>query len=298
MSEAFPFQMDSHVDWPSWPEWGSAPRGPLVDFDAAHRGEWLESVIGPDPATWTPRIYHIVRCELCILTHVWPLPNAEALATYYAEQFYQMDHADYVARYEADRAWWEQCVHGPILEQCHEEFLLKTGRGLLSMLEVGSGPGIALDVARRRFGWDTRGLEPNFELCLELDKREHDPIYGTLEKMMAIRRNHKITEAWDILYLYEVLEHQPNPESFLLDCYEILNPGGLIVVVVPNDYNPIQLEAQRTLNLKPYWLAAPQLLHPQNPATGAAPFRLLPGRFTRDVSDRPASPQGSKLHRQ
>ena len=72
---------------------------------------------------------------------------------------------------------------------------------------------------------------------------------------------------WDILYLYEVLEHQPNPEAFLLDCYELLNPGGLIVVTVPNDYNPIQLQAQQQLGLKPYWLAPPQHLNYFTPKT-------------------------------
>ena len=262
------FQLLSHYDRTTWPEWGSAPRGPLIDCDMAHKGELLDTVIGPDPSTGKSRVYYVLRCELCILTHIFPLPDPDALAAYYTDQFYQMDHIDYVVRYEYDRMWWETCVHGPILEQCLEE-LGEAVPDPVRFLEIGAGPGIALDVAKQRFGWETNGMEPNHDLCLNLDRRGHDPIFGTLEDHMARRAIYPDVKAdmWDILYLYEVLEHQPNPESFLLDCYELLNPGGLIVVVVPNDYAPYQLQAIKQLGLGSYWLAPPQHLNYFTPKT-------------------------------
>lgn len=261
------YQLLSHYGT-DFPEWGSAPQRPLIDINMAHKGELLDSVVGTDPVTREPIVYHIIRCELCILTHVWPLPSLEALKQYYTEQFYQTDKTDYVARYEADREWWEQCVHGPILQQCHET-LPVSHPGPVRFLDIGSGPGIALDVARQRFGWETNGMEPNMDLCLGLDRRGHDPIYGTLEDHMGRRARDPVVaaETWDIVYLYEVLEHQPNPENFLLDCYELLKPGGLIVTVVPNDYSPTQLQAQKQLHLKPYWLAPPQHLQYFTPKT-------------------------------
>ena len=262
------FQLLSHYDLTTWPEWGSAPRGPLIECDMAHKGELLDTVIGPDPSTGKPRIYHIVRCELCIITHVWPLPSPEVLATYYAEQFYQVDKTDYVDRYEQDRPWWEQCVHGPILEQCLEELQVPVPDPV-RFLEIGAGPGIALDVAKQRFGWETNGMEPNHDLCLHLDRRGHDPIFGTLEDHMARRAKSPevAAETWDILYLYEVLEHQPNPEDFLLCCWDLLQPGGLIAVTVPNDYSPCQIQARRNLGLPPYWIAPPQHLNYFTPKT-------------------------------
>jgi 2-polyprenyl-3-methyl-5-hydroxy-6-metoxy-1,4-benzoquinol methylase len=57
---------------------------------------------------------------------------------------------------------------------------------------------------------------------------------GTLEDYMAFRDwCPKEIMTWDVLYLYEVLEHHPNPEAILLDCYELLNPGGIMVICVP-----------------------------------------------------------------
>ena len=257
------FQLLSHYDLTTWPEWGSAPRGPLIECDMAHKGELLDAVIGPDPEAGKPRIYYVLRCELCIITHVWPLPTPEALATYYTKQFYQTDHADYVARYEADREWWETCVHGPILEQCLEEL----GESVVSpvnFLEIGAGPGIALDVAKQRFGWQTWAIEPCDALIQSLADRGHAVVNGTLE--IAQDRLH-IRPIFDILYLYEVLEHQSTPDDFLLRCWDLLRPGGLIVVVVPNEFSPLQMQAKKQLGLESYWLAPPQHLNYMTPKT-------------------------------
>ena len=238
-------------------EWGSAARRPLVAFDGAHKGEWLDSVIGPDAASGQPTIYHIVRCELCICTHIWPLPDETALKTYYETQFYQVDKVDMVARYERDRDWWEQCVHGPILR--HVNALLPS---IVHprILDVGAGVGIALDVAKHEYGFSTWGLEPNKDLCINLQRRGHCVMQGTLDDYVWKQKYH-------CLYLYETLEHMPWPEETLLRCYDLLEPGGVIVVVVPNDYNPLQLAACKYLDMNPWWLAPPQHLFYFTPKT-------------------------------
>ena len=253
------FQLLSHYDLATWPEWGSAPRGPLIECDMAHKGELLDTVLGPDPVTGKPRVYYIVRCELCIITHVWPLPSPEALARYYTEEFYQVDKTDYVARYEQDRAWWEECVHGPILEQCLEE-LGESVPDPVRFLEIGAGPGIALDVAKQRFGWDTWAVEPCDALIQSLADRGHTVTNGTLESAQP-----HLQPIFDILYLYEVLEHQSTPDDFLLRCWDLLRPGGLIVVVVPNEFSPLQMQAKKQLGLESYWLAPPQHLNMFSP---------------------------------
>lgn len=260
------------------PEWGSAPLRPLVAFDMAHRGEWLDSVIGPDPVTGTPRVYHIVRCELCIAIHVWPLPSAEALAQYYATTFYEKDKPDYLERTERDRPWWEACVWQPLLEQCVQA----TECGAepteqLRLLDIGCGPAVSLDVAAK-MGMETYGIEPNALVADRARRLGHNIYDGTLDtciKEDADSENYQeyVTYASDVQRLfhivtaYEVLEHQPEPENFLLRCYDLLRPSGILVVVVPNDYNPIQMAAQVNLGLAPWWLAPPQHLFHFSPKT-------------------------------
>lgn len=60
----YDFQLAWHDNPHTYPEWGSSPRGPLIRCDAAHQGELMDSVIGPDVVTGKPMVYHVVRCEL------------------------------------------------------------------------------------------------------------------------------------------------------------------------------------------------------------------------------------------
>lgn len=253
--------MEHHYTY-DWPEWGSAPRRPLVNFDMAHAGEWLDSVVGDDPETGNKRVYHIVRCELCILTHVFPLLSHEALASYYQRVFYQKDKASMVERYEQDRPWWELCVHQPILNTICS-FLGSTTPLITprpTFLDIGAGVGIALDVAKHQYGFQTFGIEPNEDLCQRLSTRGHVVTSGSLEKFQGKQKFH-------VLYLYETLEHFPYPEESLLQCYDIMEHGGVIAVVVPNDYNPYQCQAVQTLGMAPWWLAPPQHLNYFTPKT-------------------------------
>ncbi len=279
------FQMDWHVT-NDYPEWGSAPRHPLVRFDMAHQGELMDSIIGPHPETGKPTVYHIIRCELCICTHVWPLPSQQALATYYREQFYQTDKVDMVARYERDRLWWEKCVHEPILRHCRMSDVLDSPEeNVVRFLDIGAGPGIALDVAKNVLGWESYGIEPNGALCDDLISRGHRMHCGVLDThdtRLCFRSQMKEpkpasdniwrgalppSSPFHCLYAYEVLEHQSNPEEFLLSCYDMLASRGYLVVVVPNDYNPLQLAAQKALGIAPWWLAPPQHLQYFTPKT-------------------------------
>ena len=261
------FQLAWH-DGDDYPEWGSRPRRPLVRFDGAHQGEWMDSVIGPNVETGTPMVYHIVRCEYCIACHVWPLPEPAALARYYAEQFFQVDKPDYVARYEADRRWWTACVYTPIFQQCKEWLRLDCPKeDQTRCLDIGAGPGIALDVARRRFGWETWGIEPNGSRCEALRARDHQMVCGTLETIEPEDLRAFSGELFHVVMLYETLEHQVCPEETLLRVWDLLEPDGMVVVVVPSDWNTLQLEACKKLGLPHWWISPPQHLWYFSPAT-------------------------------
>ena len=282
MTESF-FQEDYHCT-AEWPEWGGIPRHPLVTFDRAHHGEWMDSVVGTHPLTGAPKVYHIVRCEYCISTHVWPLPTSEDLATYYAKSFYQQTKPEYVARYERDRAWWEECTWRPLVRQCIDN--LPTTwlyeKTCPVFIDIGCGPGIALDVAAQ-LGCDTLGIEPNGELCDKLSTTpyHHDMYCGVLERYAKDAQTQAPELYADILCAYEVLEHQPCPEDFLLTCHSIMNDGGILLIAVPNDYNPYQLLAREQLGLPPWWLSVPDHLHYFTPKT----LQLLVRRCGFDILD-------------
>ena len=249
---------------PRWPDWGGdrdktypwhTYKGPQGDL---HAGYLLATVIGPEVTSGQPIPYEIVRCESCISIHAWPLPSPDALAQYYATQFYQHEKPDYLVRYARDYEWWETCVHRPLLQQAWSLLPQGRRREIPRMMEIGAGPGIALDVALE-MGFRTYALEPSPACAERLKEKGHRCFELTLEQVP--QQEGQWGEAIDIVYLYEVLEHQPCPEDFLLRCYELLAPGGVIVIAVPNDCSPIQYEVCEHLQREPYWFAPPQHLH-------------------------------------
>ena len=45
-----------------------------------------------------------------------------------------------------------------------------------------------------------------------------------------------IKEGYDTILAGEIIEHLDSPQDFLAGCYEILNPGGILVISTPNPY--------------------------------------------------------------
>lgn len=265
MTAPFPFVMATH-DSTDWPEWGSAPHRPLVRFDMAHAGEWIESVIGEDVVEnhkslyHANRVYNVVRCELCIMIHVWPLPSETDLATYYAQRFYQTVAIDEVAKHQRDRMWEERCVYGPLLDACERHIPQLQSHPRL--FDIGAGCGIALETAAKR-GWGSYGLEPDSALHAYLRQRGFVVEPGVLAEQRVFAK----ACSPDVVLLHETLEHQSNPEAFLLDCYDCMKPGALLVISVPNDFNPLQLAACAKYALPYYWLVPPTHINYFTPKT-------------------------------
>jgi 2-polyprenyl-3-methyl-5-hydroxy-6-metoxy-1,4-benzoquinol methylase len=95
------------------------------------------------------------------------------------------------------------------------------------LLDVGSGPGLLLDEARRR-GYETVGLElsrasaAHARDALGLDVRE-----------LALE-DFPEREAFDVVVLADVLEHLDDPVAGVARCAELLRPGGVLCVVTPD----------------------------------------------------------------
>ena len=95
------------------------------------------------------------------------------------------------------------------------------------VLDAGCGLGQFVEVANRS-GWIAEGLElsrgaVNFARRQGLAVRELDFLSS------AIKPN-----SYDLVTLFEVIEHVPNPAAFLRRAEEIVRPGGLVYLTTPN----------------------------------------------------------------
>ena len=59
---------------------------------------------------------------------------------------------------------------------------------------------------------------------------------------------------FDAIHTFDVLEHVNDPIGVIEKAYSLLKRGGVIVVEVPNDFNPLQKLAQKALKKKEWWI--------------------------------------------
>ena len=159
-------------------------------------------------------VARIVRCPDCELRYVSPrLPAGHILAAY-------RDAIDpyYVAQADARRRAFGRTLRQVARYAC---------RGRL--LDVGCAAGYFLDVARDA-GWNAQGVEPNLEFVRLARKRHADAVHeGTLAELAAAA-----AEPFDVITMWDMLEHSTDPRSEIAAAYRLLRPGGLLFVNFPN----------------------------------------------------------------
>jgi 2-polyprenyl-3-methyl-5-hydroxy-6-metoxy-1,4-benzoquinol methylase len=94
-------------------------------------------------------------------------------------------------------------------------------------LEVGCGPGIMLNVLQE-LGWKVTGLERTEEAAA-IGRR----LFG-VNVLAAEVEDLPPTRQYDLIILFQVLEHMPNPVAIVSECARRLKPGGKIIISVPN----------------------------------------------------------------
>ena len=204
--------------------------------------------------------FSIVQCQSCGYAHAMPLPDVESLIETYRHDYYVTDKPFYLERYEQDRDWWLD-VYSDRLAVAEDEMDLNPG----TALDIGCGPGLFLDAAIAR-GWQASGVEPSRQAAAHACKSGHSVHDGFFGADLAAT-----LEPVDFVHLALVLEHVPDPAEMLAAAKLALKPEGVICVVVPNDFNPLQqVAADRDGDA--FWVAPP---HHLNYFTFASLDRLL-----------------------
>ena len=95
------------------------------------------------------------------------------------------------------------------------------------VLDVGCGLGQFVDVANR-CGWIAEGLELSRE-AVDFACRQGLAVQELDFLSAVIKPN-----SYDLVTLFEVIEHVPNPAEFLYRTGEVVRPGGLVYLTTPN----------------------------------------------------------------
>jgi SAM-dependent methyltransferase len=198
--------------------------------------------------------YSIIKCKICKFIHVNPIPTNKELSLLYADDYYKKIKPDYIHGNEKEIKYLDYTFNEK-LDTIEKLLSSKSKR----VLDIGSGPGFFLRRAKRR-GWDVLGIEPSLAAC-NYSKKHNIPTIQKFFYEVDIKQIGK----FDAIHIFDVLEHVNDPISILKKSYSLLKRGGIIVVEVPNDFNPLQKLVQKKLKKKEYWVT----LSPtsENPST-------------------------------
>jgi SAM-dependent methyltransferase len=201
-----------------------------------HSGKLIESKNG----------FEVIECSCCEFKHTIPIPSEKELREIYSNEYYTTEKPLYIERNLEDQEWWRVVYDARL--NLFEKLLPQDRR---EILEIGSGPGFFLKRAIQR-GWSGIGFEPSTKAA------DHARGLG-----LEIRNEFLSEDAaadlksFDVIYLNEVLEHIPKPLEMLQLAERLLAPGGLLCVIVPNDYNPLQQALRRVSDFPSWWVAPP-----------------------------------------
>ncbi len=157
--------------------------------------------------------YRIDACQDCGIGATMPRPSDEELAACYASTYGYSTHdlieAEKRRRSAALLAW--------------------SGVNAGAILDVGCMFGFLLDEARAA-GLVPYGIELSPGPAEAARAKGHDVFTGTIEQFAADRPNLRFAA----IFAQHVLEHIPDPLSFLKQARAMLQPGGKLVLAVPN----------------------------------------------------------------
>jgi len=162
--------------------------------------------------------YSILRCRGCRLGVTDPFPTKEERDRINVEDYSVERRIDV---YMSRRAYFERRYRG------YAATLKKYG-GRGRLLDIGCNIGLFLKVAREA-GFDSAGVELNSG-CAEYGRKEFGlNIYSDRLENLRFPAG-----SFDVITLFDTLEHIPCLQSFLSEISRIMADGGLLAVQSPN----------------------------------------------------------------
>jgi 2-polyprenyl-3-methyl-5-hydroxy-6-metoxy-1,4-benzoquinol methylase len=97
-----------------------------------------------------------------------------------------------------------------------------------TMLDIGTAAGAFVAAANAR-GWKAEGCEPNRWLA-----QWGASHYGITIRQGSVFEQEYPERSFDVVTLWDVIEHTLNPREMLEHCHRLLKPGGVLVVNYPD----------------------------------------------------------------
>lgn len=165
----------------------------------------------------------LVKCSACGLVFVSPRPDAQELYALYGETYFHNDDSGTVGytNYLKDERNIRQTFQRRLKRL---EKFIQPGK----VLDVGCALGFFLAEAKNR-GWQVQGLDiSHFAVDYAQKTFQFDARQGSLLEADFP------TEAYDLVTMWDVIEHVPDPKAYIQACADRLHSGGMIALATPD----------------------------------------------------------------
>ena len=165
----------------------------------------------------TDRVFKIIKCPKCGVSQTLPLPDSSELIQYYPHIYYptgpasEMYYKNHIERFQIDKLK-----------------MIQTYSRIGKLLDIGCGVGHFIRTALNN-GYEAEGVE--FSEVAAAVGREQWNLQIVSGDFLS---NQFVPESFDIITLWQVLEHLRQPREVLFKIHHLLKPGGLLVIAVPN----------------------------------------------------------------
>lgn len=190
-----------------------------------------------------------------------PLPDEAALRDFYGDEYYdglddEPRRGPDIARLQAggdaaetERGWLEATLYEDV-----RHYLGNLGHNDGLLLDVGCGTGDFL-ASMRSAGWEVEGTELSkaaASTCADV---------GLRVSRVELQQLSAPADTFDVITMFNVLEHVRDPIGDLQAAHALLRPGGCLVIQVPNDFSLLQQAGVEYQGMQPWWIAVPDHLN-------------------------------------
>jgi SAM-dependent methyltransferase len=183
-----------------------------------------EQIVGRDNMHGLPGSFAVAICADCGSGATLPFLAGSELGQFYPDGYYA---------YVLPERWPARTLALALVRRRGDKALRSSPLNALApmppgrILDVGCGRGDigSAFVAR---GWTVSGIEPSEGACMAARERNVDAFAGTLEEAPFPPQH------FDAILFQHSLEHVAVPREDVRRAWELLRPGGVLIISVPN----------------------------------------------------------------
>lgn len=188
----------------------------------------------------------VIECQSCGYNHLYPIPTDEQLQSFYEKIYFEDLKEDWTKDQLEESVFW-----GINFEDKKDNLEALLSTGSRRILDVGCGNGLFLKFMQRH-NWDVLGIEPS-QIMANYVKKIGVPVINDIVENVHL----EAIGTFDVVNLSFVLEHVSNPHQVCKWAYSLLNPGGILLIEVPNDFNEFQMAINEYFGKEMWWISYP-----------------------------------------